>query len=82
MSKCLAMAGMALAAGLLMWLPARAEQRAVQLTEKDRKEIEELATSYGRALGLLHGGDARRCLRRPTATLPAARVARWSVATA
>jgi hypothetical protein len=52
MSKCLAMAGMALAVGLLMWLPARAEQRAVQLTENDRKEIEELATSYGRALGL------------------------------
>src|SRR5262245_31319251 len=51
MSKCLAMAGMALAAGLL-GLPAGAEQRAVQLTEKDRKEIQELATSYGRALGM------------------------------
>jgi hypothetical protein len=52
MSKCLTMAGMALAVGLIIWLPARAEQQAVQLTEKDRKEIQELATSYGRALGL------------------------------
>jgi SnoaL-like domain len=51
MSKCLAMAGMALAAGLL-GLPVMAEQGTVQLTDKDRREIQELATSYGRALGL------------------------------
>src|SRR4029453_6402641 len=51
MSKCLAMAGMALAAGLL-GLPVMAEHRTAQLTDKDRREIRELATSYGRALGL------------------------------
>jgi SnoaL-like domain len=51
MSKCLAMAGIALAAGLL-GLPVVAEQRTVQLTDNDRREIQELATRYGRALGL------------------------------
>src|SRR5262245_38403458 len=53
MSKCLAMAGMALAAGLLMCpAGAVAEQRTGQLTDNDRSEIQALAVSYGRALGL------------------------------
>ena len=54
MSKCYTVAGMALAAGVLMCMPTGAQQpRAVgPLTEKDRAEIQELATSYGRALGL------------------------------
>jgi SnoaL-like domain len=52
MSKRLTMAGMALAGGVLACLPATAEQRTVQLTDTDRREIQELATSYGRALGL------------------------------
>jgi hypothetical protein len=52
MSKRLTMAGMALAGGVLACLPATAEQRTVQLTDTDRREIQELATSYGHALGL------------------------------
>jgi hypothetical protein len=51
MSKRLAMAGMALTAGLL-GLPVMGEQRTLQLTDTDRKEIQELATGYGRELGL------------------------------